>query len=51
MVCALAISPLEYTHREQCAGGDGNECRCTRAEINFSDYCACRRHQCCPFML
>src|SRR5438093_1060910 len=51
MVCALAISPLEYTHRERCAGGDGNGCRCTRAEINFLDYCACRRHQCCPFMM
>jgi len=35
MVCALALSPLEYTQREQCADGDGNGCRCTRAEINF----------------
>src|SRR5690349_7681295 len=35
MVCALALSPLEYTHREQCTGADGNGCRCTRAEINF----------------
>src|SRR5206468_5043765 len=51
MMCALATNPLETRIASSARAGTETGADALAPKSIFLAYCACRRHQCCPFMM